>query len=56
MISENVSVQDPDIGRTLLLLSRNAFEEVVMENLTPDDRTAYLLYKSTNNSPGSKPR
>ena len=26
MISENVSVQDPDIGRTLLLLSRNAFE------------------------------
>ena len=42
--TESVVIQEDDIGRELLLLSRQAFEQLLLAQLNDTDRTAYLAY------------
>lgn len=43
---EDVEVEDPALGRTVLLFSRDRFEALLLERLDAGDRAAYLSYKA----------
>lgn len=45
-ITESVIVDDPILQRRIKLLSRSAFEQLLLDHLGPEDRAAYLDYKS----------
>ncbi|HRH39380.1 MAG TPA: hypothetical protein PK760_13600, partial [Flavobacteriales bacterium] len=41
-------VHDANINKDLVLLSRAAFEKMMLEAYSAEDRTAYQLYKATS--------
>lgn len=45
-VGERVRVMDPVLGRGIVLLGRDEFEQVVLSNLSQPDRAAYLNYKA----------
>lgn len=51
--AEDVLVEDPAIGRRLLLFSRDRFEALVLNSLSEPDRQAYLAYKASMSVPSS---
>jgi hypothetical protein len=51
--AEDVLVEDPAIGRRLLLFSRDRFEALVLNSLSEADRQAYLAYKASMSWPSS---
>lgn len=42
----DVVVEDASLGRRVKLLSRRAFEDLVLERLSAEDRAAYLAYRA----------
>lgn len=44
-VSGRVTVQDPILGKSIILLARDEFEQVVLDELSEVDRAAYLNYK-----------
>lgn len=48
----DVVVDDAQLGRRVKLLSRRAFEDLVLQGLSPEDRAAYLAYKEAALAPG----
>ncbi|MBK8498745.1 MAG: hypothetical protein IPL52_08005 [Flavobacteriales bacterium] len=45
-VGERVRVFDPLLGKGIVLLGRDEFEQVVLSNLSEPDRVAYLNYKA----------
>jgi hypothetical protein len=50
----NVEVHDAMIGKDVVLLSRDAFERVVLDRLDEQDRRDYLAYKAAATDTHSK--
>lgn len=50
-LTEDVLVEDPAIGKRLLLFSRDRFEALVLSDLSESDRQAYLAYKASATLP-----
>ncbi|MBK7945769.1 MAG: hypothetical protein IPJ85_10865 [Flavobacteriales bacterium] len=53
-LEESVEVLDEQLQRVIRLLSRQAFEQLVMERYSDADRAAYLAYKASMLHAGSK--